>query len=166
MGHGLQQEITRGVVTELVSGVPAPDRQVHRVGRADCADVCLCSLSCRLLSDDETCARLARFADGLTHVDGAMHFACPLSLAREPEVVMWRWQFAAGAGNATAAYCLYLLHLSRGESRDSEHRMRQGLAPTTGSNSSLRLSGRHAHCPCHALRSSGRSCSAWSRPPP
>ncbi|MEU6147722.1 hypothetical protein ABZ848_46175 [Streptomyces sp. NPDC047081] len=42
------------------------------------------------------------------------------SLAQEDEGAIWWWQFAAGAGDATAAYCLYLQHLRRGELRDGE----------------------------------------------
>ncbi|MFF4169595.1 hypothetical protein [Streptomyces sp. NPDC001744] len=30
------------------------------------------------------------------------------------------WEFAAGAGNATAAQCLHLYHLARGELRDAD----------------------------------------------
>ncbi|NUK85751.1 hypothetical protein [Streptomyces lunaelactis] len=44
-----------------------------------------------------------------------------LNLAGCREAAQFWWQFAAGAGNPTAAYCLYLLHLGRGERRDAEH---------------------------------------------
>ncbi|NUK54495.1 hypothetical protein HRW23_35140 [Streptomyces lunaelactis] len=53
--------------------------------------------------------------------DGALQFACLLNLAGCREAAQFWWQFAAGAGNPTAAYCLYLLHLGRGERRDAEH---------------------------------------------
>ncbi|MFJ9729313.1 hypothetical protein ACIRP3_41880 [Streptomyces sp. NPDC101209] len=52
---------------------------------------------------------------------------------RRREEAIWWWQYAAGAGNLTAAYCLSLLYLSRGELRDAEHWMRQFLAPDSRS---------------------------------
>ncbi|MGW3421532.1 hypothetical protein [Streptomyces phaeochromogenes] len=124
----LRQEITRDVVTELMFGAHRPARDVRRAGKADRASTYLRSLSCRLLDNDSGHDHLARLVDDLTDVEGALHFACLLSLAQEPEEAMWWWQFAAGAGNATAAYCLYLLHLSRGELRDAEHWVSQALA--------------------------------------
>jgi hypothetical protein len=53
--------------------------------------------------------------------DGALHFACLLHLADCTEGAQFWWQFAAGAGNPTAAYCMYLVHLGRGELRDAQH---------------------------------------------
>ncbi|GAB2892195.1 hypothetical protein GCM10027074_70420 [Streptomyces deserti] len=38
---------------------------------------------------------------------------------------------AAGAGNATAAYCLHLFHLRRGELRDADHWAHQALTLDT-----------------------------------
>ncbi|MEU0955850.1 hypothetical protein ABZ353_26475 [Streptomyces niveus] len=53
--------------------------------------------------------------------DGALQFACLLNLAGCYDGAQFWWQFAAGSGNPTAAYCLYLLHLARGERRDAAH---------------------------------------------
>lgn len=53
--------------------------------------------------------------------DGALYFACLLHLAGTGEGAQFWWQFAAGAGNPTAAYCMYLIHAARGELRDAEH---------------------------------------------
>lgn len=53
--------------------------------------------------------------------DGALYFACLLYLADVWEGAQFWWQFAAGSGNPTAAYCMYLIHVSRGELRDAEH---------------------------------------------
>lgn len=53
--------------------------------------------------------------------DGALIFACLLHLADRTEGAQFWWQFSAGAGRSTAALCLYLLHLHRGEIRDAEH---------------------------------------------
>lgn len=57
--------------------------------------------------------------------DGALIFACLLHLADRENGAMFWWQFSAGAGKSTAALCLYLLHLQRGEARDAEHWARQ-----------------------------------------
>lgn len=124
----LRQEITRDVVTELMFGPQRTDRQVRRASKTDRVGVYLKSLSRTLLDSDCAPDHLARLVDDLTDIEGALHFGCLLNLAQEPEEAIWWWQFAGGAGNATAAYCLYLLHLSRGERRDAELWMGQALA--------------------------------------
>lgn len=50
----------------------------------------------------------------------ALIFACLLHLADREGAQFW-WQFSAGAGSSTAALCLYLMHMQRGELRDAEH---------------------------------------------
>ncbi|MGK4586153.1 hypothetical protein [Kitasatospora sp. HPMI-4] len=52
---------------------------------------------------------------------GGLVFACLLHLTGQPREAQWWWQFAAGAGNGTAAYCLYFHHARLGELRDAEH---------------------------------------------
>ncbi|MGW3045633.1 hypothetical protein ACWC9T_37760 [Kitasatospora sp. NPDC001159] len=52
---------------------------------------------------------------------GGLVFGCLLDLTGQPCDAQWWWQFAAGAGNLTAAYCLYLHHIRMGELRDAEH---------------------------------------------
>ncbi|MBL1120599.1 hypothetical protein JK364_51195 [Streptomyces sp. 110] len=47
--------------------------------------------------------------------DGAVILGCVLQLAAREDSARFWWQFAAGAGNTTAAYCLYLHHLALGE---------------------------------------------------
>ncbi|EST31658.1 hypothetical protein [Streptomyces niveus] len=58
-------------------------------------------------------------------IEGAQVFACMLYLADHPESAQFWWQFAAGAGNRAAAYCLYLRHLSLGETREATHWLHQ-----------------------------------------
>ncbi|MGW5658453.1 hypothetical protein [Streptomyces humi] len=53
--------------------------------------------------------------------DGALTFASLLYLADQDEGARFWWHYAAGAGNTTAALCLYLLHLSHGEMRDAAY---------------------------------------------
>ncbi|RKN12508.1 hypothetical protein [Streptomyces radicis] len=57
--------------------------------------------------------------------EGALIFACLLHLADRPDGAQFWWQFSAGAGKSTAALCLYLMHLQRGETRDADHWARQ-----------------------------------------
>ncbi|MFH8790942.1 hypothetical protein [Streptomyces roseoverticillatus] len=64
-------------------------------------------------------------------VEGATVFACLLYLTGHPESAQFWWQLAAGAGHRAAGYCLHLLHLSLGESREAAHWRHQVLhAPT------------------------------------
>ncbi|MGV9758638.1 hypothetical protein ACWDUC_22800 [Streptomyces tricolor] len=122
----LKQEIVRDVTAALMFGVqPAPQGQ-HPT-RMDGAEESLKALSTRLLRSGRAAKHLAGIADDPVDIDGALHFACLLNLARKPEGALWWWQYAAGAGNATAAYCLHLFHLRRGELRDADHWMRQAL---------------------------------------
>ncbi|MFI9831427.1 hypothetical protein ACIHIX_27540 [Streptomyces sp. NPDC051913] len=53
--------------------------------------------------------------------DGALTFASLLYLADEEEGAQFWWHYAAGSGSVTAALCVYLLHLRRGEMRDATH---------------------------------------------
>ncbi|GGV32003.1 hypothetical protein [Streptomyces spectabilis] len=72
--------------------------------------------SSSFLCSDTAAQHLSRLADEPVEADGALH-DCLLNLVQERDPALW-WQFAAGAGNATAAHCLYLLHLHHGELRD------------------------------------------------
>ncbi|MGW7823583.1 hypothetical protein ACWGLF_36905 [Streptomyces puniciscabiei] len=78
-------------------------------------------------------------ADDPVAIDGALHFGCLLNLAMKPEGALWWWHYAAGAGNATAAYCLHLFHMRRGDLRDADHWMRQAL--------DINFPRRPKHCP-------------------
>ncbi|MBO1418024.1 hypothetical protein, partial [Streptomyces sp. FH025] len=55
------------------------------------------------------------------HPEGALVFASLLYVTSRVEGAQFWWQFAAGAGSATAAYLLHLHHLSLGEARDAAH---------------------------------------------
>ncbi|MEU8582301.1 hypothetical protein [Streptomyces abikoensis] len=52
---------------------------------------------------------------------GALVFACLLHLADHGEGARFWWQFAAGAGEDTAGYCLFLDHCRRGEYHDADY---------------------------------------------
>ncbi|MFD7734161.1 hypothetical protein ACFV6F_27740 [Kitasatospora phosalacinea] len=51
---------------------------------------------------------------------GGLVFACLLHLTGQPIEAQWWFQFAAGAGDRTATYCLYLHHVRKGELREAE----------------------------------------------
>ncbi|MDT0323156.1 hypothetical protein [Streptomyces millisiae] len=81
--------------------------------------------------------------------DGALIFACLLHLADRHEGAQFWWQFSAGAGKSTAALCLYLLHMQRGEMRDAHHWAHEATA--------LEVLD---HLPTHPLR----TFYAWEEP--
>jgi hypothetical protein len=80
------------------------------------------ALSRLVVADADAASRMARLVNS-RHIDpeGALVFACLLHLAGREEAAQFWWQFAAGAGNATSAQCLVLLHMGHGEQRDAEH---------------------------------------------
>ncbi|MFD8376912.1 hypothetical protein ACFV2Z_40250 [Streptomyces sp. NPDC059688] len=123
----LRQDIIRDVTAVLMFGErPTPAR--HHPVRLERADITLQALCRDLLRSDDASDHLARIADSPVDPEGALHFGCLLDLAKKSDGALWWWQFAAGAGNATAAYCLYLFHTRRGDLRDADHWWHQYLA--------------------------------------
>ncbi len=118
--HDLKREISRDVTAALVFG-ERPVAPRHHPVRLERADITLQTLCRDLLLGDEASTHLARIAESPTDAEGALHFGCLLHLAGKPDGALWWWQFAAGAGNATAAYCLHLFHTCRGDLRDAHH---------------------------------------------
>ncbi|MEU3901705.1 hypothetical protein [Streptomyces sp. NPDC045251] len=53
--------------------------------------------------------------DQIPEPRSALALACVLQLSDTDEGARFWWQYAAGAGQAAAAYCLYLHHLAQGE---------------------------------------------------
>ncbi|GAA2427656.1 hypothetical protein [Streptomyces coeruleofuscus] len=126
----LKQEVVREVTATLMFGTRlAPEGRFPTM--LDRADKDLQALTAALLYSDGAAAHLAKFAEEPAYIDGALHFACLLSLADSSEGAQWWWQFAAGAGNATAAHCLHLFHLGRGELRDADHWAHQAVTMDT-----------------------------------
>ncbi|PYC72352.1 hypothetical protein C7C46_25785 [Streptomyces tateyamensis] len=71
---------------------------------------------------------------------GGLVFGCLLDLTGLPFEAQWWWQFAAGAGDLTAAYCLYLHHIRAGELREADHWFRQAAHLDEGATAPLKPS--------------------------
>lgn len=70
-----------------------------------------------------TGAAVAALGDFLTHKlpqpSGARVLGCILLLTGAEDSARFWWQYAAGAGDSTASYCLYLHHLALGENHEA-----------------------------------------------
>ncbi len=66
----------------------------------------------------------------------ALALACVLQLSDTDEGARFWWQYAAGAGQAAAAYCLYLHHLAQGEgdAADWWHHQADDVPPPPGTS--------------------------------
>jgi len=90
-----------------------------------------------VVGDPKAAVALARFADRReAESEGALVFGCLLHLAGHTDAAEFWWQFAAGGGDPTAAFCLYLFHRNQGQHRTAQHwrtqsRDLQGGAPPT-----------------------------------
>ncbi|WP_052847415.1 hypothetical protein [Streptomyces avicenniae] len=82
---------------------------------------------CRTVAErDGALQHMAAFLGGrVPQPEGARVLGCVLQLAGREDSARFWWQFAAGAGDAAAAYCLYLHHLSLGEEWEAELWRRQ-----------------------------------------
>ncbi|WP_051832464.1 hypothetical protein [Streptomyces katrae] len=70
-----------------------------------------------------TAAAVAALGDFLTHKlpqpSGARVLGCILLLTDAEDAARFWWQYAAGAGDSIASYCLYLHHLALGENHEA-----------------------------------------------
>ncbi|MFD3918975.1 hypothetical protein [Streptomyces sp. NPDC058595] len=75
-----------------------------------------------IVDTPQAATALARLADDdRPDPEGAVVFGALLHLARDHDAAQFWWQFAAGGGNRTAAFCLYLAHGRRAEFSDARH---------------------------------------------
>uniref|UniRef100_UPI003F49330E hypothetical protein n=1 Tax=Streptomyces chartreusis TaxID=1969 RepID=UPI003F49330E len=75
---------------------------------------------------------VAKFVtDQVPEPRSALILACVLQLTDTDEGARFWWQYAAGAGQAAAAYCLYLHHLALGERETADfwHRQTDNVQP-------------------------------------
>ncbi|MEU5190176.1 hypothetical protein AB0G83_23995 [Streptomyces klenkii] len=112
-------------------GVPAapPLGAARRTALHERAATELSSLSARVVHDRSAVAAMARLVDDpAIEPGGALAFACLLHLAGRHEGAAFWWRFAAGAGSATAARCLYLHHLEHSERQAAQWWLQQAAA--------------------------------------
>lgn len=75
-----------------------------------------------IVDTPQAATALARLADDdRPDPEGAVVFGALLHLARDHDAAQFWWQFAAGGGNRTAAFCLYLAHGRRAEFSDARY---------------------------------------------
>ncbi|MFI1076264.1 hypothetical protein [Streptomyces puniciscabiei] len=92
---------------------------------------------CEVLVTHTTTEVGAFITDQLPEPASAMVLACILQLTDTDDGARFWWQYAAGAGLAAAAYCLYLHHLSLGEDDTAQwwHRQTDDVQPTPPTDS-------------------------------
>ncbi|MEV6425204.1 hypothetical protein [Streptomyces sp. NPDC051662] len=79
-----------------------------------------------VLNAPEAAASLSRLVDhDRIDPEGAVVFAALLHLTGHRDAAQFWWQFAAGGGNRTAAFCLFLAHQQRAEFKDAAYWRRQ-----------------------------------------
>ncbi|MCX5063745.1 hypothetical protein OG895_43415 [Streptomyces sp. NBC_00201] len=117
------------LVTAEAPGRPRPEPMpanppVYRRAAMNLAD-----LSCRVVRDPDTVEAMAQLVNSRSRIEpaGALTFACLLYLSDRSEGAQFWWQFAAGSGVATAAYCLYLHHTQCSEDDIARFWYRQAL---------------------------------------
>ncbi|MEU5136976.1 hypothetical protein [Streptomyces californicus] len=96
---------------------PAPPRSGARPGDVDphLAAEDLRGLCATLITHTPEAAVAHFLTDQLPEPRSALILACVLQLTDTEDAARFWWQYAAGAGQSAAAYCLHLHHLARGE---------------------------------------------------
>ncbi len=127
----LDDEIRDGIGDEMRRAVlPQPGRLAEcavgtpeRITRATAYLAMLCRT---VVEQDGALQHMGAFLGRrIPQPDGARVLGCVLQLAGREDSARFWWQFAAGAGDAAAAYCLYLHHLTLGEAWEAELWRRQ-----------------------------------------
>ncbi|MEU3353092.1 hypothetical protein [Streptomyces sp. NPDC037389] len=87
-----------------------------------------------LVTHTPATAVAAFITDQVPEPSSALVLACVLQLTDTGDVARFWWQYAAGAGQPAAAYCLYLHHLARGETHTALwwHNQTDDVKPPTG----------------------------------
>ncbi|MFD9061460.1 hypothetical protein ACFVZ3_08080 [Kitasatospora purpeofusca] len=88
----------------------------------DHAERDLRTIATMIIAEGDAAASLHRLVnDHTVEPRGALVFACLLHLAGRYQEAQFWWQFAGGAEDATACFCLYLHHARLGELKAAEH---------------------------------------------
>ncbi|MDT0347140.1 hypothetical protein [Streptomyces litchfieldiae] len=112
-----QQFLTARPIAKPDAPFPRPPVALQEQSARDLAE-----LSRMVIATSNAAADIAGLVNSqCIEPDGALIFACLLHLSDRHDGAQFWWQFSAGAGKSTAALCLYLLHLQRGEMRDADH---------------------------------------------
>ncbi|MEV0778977.1 hypothetical protein ACIBLA_34465 [Streptomyces sp. NPDC050433] len=75
-----------------------------------------------IVDTPQAATALARLADdNRPDAEGAVVFGALLHLTGDHDAAQFWWQFAAGGGNRTAAFCLFLAHGRRAEFSDARY---------------------------------------------
>lgn len=125
---------------------PVPDHtawQPEEQLRSDAAGA-LRALCRSMVAEADVLHQLSTFVgDRTLDPDGAIVLGCVLQLAAREDSARFWWQFAAGAGDMSATCCLYLHHLSLGETREADW-WRAQMMPNTPAVPAPEDSGRPA----------------------
>jgi hypothetical protein len=112
------------------SSVPEPDRS------AGSAALDLNALCETVLTQRDGVDHLQQFvARCLPEPDAARILGCILNLASCPDSARFWWQYAAGAGDQPATYCLALYHRAHGEDHEADWWHTQMDLPTSDADS-------------------------------
>jgi hypothetical protein len=122
-------------IADRVAARPGPAGE----GRDEAEVFQYLAILCRTVVEQEGAFQhMAGFLGGrVPQPEGARVLGCVLQLAGREDSARFWWQFAAGAGDGAAAYCLYLHHMTLGETWEAELWHRQAgpggsLPPGTG----------------------------------
>lgn len=131
----------RTVPRDIVPVTPRKDRSSqpagepsHKPGPPNAAAEDLRALCETLVTHTPATAVTDFVTDQVPQPRSALVLACVLQLTDTDEGARFWWQYAAGAGQAAAAYCLYLHHLALGErdTADWWHRQTDDVQPPPG----------------------------------
>ncbi|MFI5672516.1 hypothetical protein [Streptomyces sp. NPDC051704] len=116
----------RGAVARSPGAAAAEPRKDMRGAARDLQALCETAV---------TGTAVESLGDFLTHKlpqpSGARVLGCILLLTDAEDSARFWWQYAAGAGDSIASYCLYLHHLALGENHEAVWWRRQTAPPAT-----------------------------------
>ncbi|WP_327731349.1 hypothetical protein OG250_42600 [Streptomyces sp. NBC_00487] len=107
-------------------GAPPPSKQSSAVAAEDLRSLC------ETVVTHTPATVVSKFVTGqVPEPRSALVLACVLQLTDTDDGARFWWQYAAGAGQAAAAYCLYLHHLALGEDDTAAwwHRQTDSVQP-------------------------------------
>ncbi|MFF3982292.1 hypothetical protein ACWGNF_24780 [Streptomyces sp. NPDC055808] len=107
--------VPRDVVPPTAPAAHSADAPSAKAGDPDSAAEDLRALCETLVARTPACDVATFVTDQIPEPRSALVLACVLQLTDTNDGARFWWEYAAGAGQAAAAYCLYLHHLALGE---------------------------------------------------